>query len=265
METQTKKTIIANWKMLPTNWAEAEQILDFVNDYLESRNERELSLIFCPSSGFLEKVGNILQTSHLEHEALLGAQDISTEDTSVNIGDISGPMLNKLGVQYVIVGHSDRRWNPPAGGGEPDDIVNKKLKAVLRNTMVPIVCIGERVRDENYKEFLENQIRATFAGLSSDEIGRCLIAYEPVWAISTNPNAHPDTPESALESISVINDCLVENWKLKTENLPKVLYGGSVTSKNVAEFLKLKEIDGVLVGGASVDKEEFVKILSLVK
>ena len=258
METRAKKTIIANWKMNPQTWAEAEQILDFVNDYLESRNEKELSLIFCPPFIFLEEVGKVLKTSHFEHQAELGAQDIFWEDKGADTGEVSGPMLNKLGVKYVVIGHSERRWKL----GETDTIVNKKLKAVLRNEMIPVVCLGERVRDDNFKEFLKNQTENTFAGLNHDELEKCMIAYEPVWAISSNPGAKPDTPESALESIKVIRDFLDTKYGILDTIY---LYGGSVTSKNVADFIGQKEINGVLVGGASVNKEEFVKILSFVK
>lgn len=279
-----KKYIIANWKNHPDSWAEAEQILDFVNDHLESRNFSTIrqdldnqvlpGIVLCPPFVFLEEVGKVLKTSHLEHEAELGAQDIAVEDSSAltgfgvgsralagNSGEVSGSMLQKLDIRYVIVGHSERRWKL----GESDETVNKKLKAVLRNGMTPVVCIGEKIRDDNFKEFLREQAEKTFAGLSSDDLGKCMIAYEPVWAISTNPDARPDSPESAIESITVIGETLIENWKLKTENLPLFLYGGSITSKNVADFVGQKEIDGVLVGGASVNKEEFVKILSMVK
>ncbi len=254
----SKKYIVANWKMKPESLAQAEQILDFINDHLESRNEKEFSLVFCPPFVFLEEVGKILKTSHFEHEASLGAQDIFWEDKGADTGEISGPMLNKLGVQYVIVGHSERRWKL----GETDDVVNKKLKAVLRNRMIPIVCLGEKERDGNFKEFLKEQTEKTFAGLSQDEIEKCIIAYEPVWAISSNPGARPDTPESALESISIIQEILDSRFKIQDL---RFLYGGSVTSQNVADFIGQKEIDGVLVGGASVNKEEFVKILSLIK
>jgi len=254
-----KKYIVANWKMSPTSLAEAEQILDFVNDHLESRNEKEFSLVFCPPFVFLEEVGKVLKTSHLEHEASLGAQDIFWDDDGADTGEVSGPMLSKLGVQYVIVGHSERRWKL----GESDEVVNKKLKAVLRNGMTPIVCLGERVRDDKFKEFLKEQTEKTFAGLTSDELGKCMIAYEPVWAISSNPDAKPDTPENAVESIDIIKKISLANgYSLMTN---RYFYGGSVTSKNVADFIGQKEIDGALVGGASVNKEEFVKILSLVK
>ena len=175
-------------------------------------------------------------------------------------GEVSGPMLRKLGVRYVIVGHSERRWKL----GESDEVVNKKLKAVLRNEMTPIVCVGERTRDEDFKDFLKEQTLNTFAGLMADEVARCIVAYEPVWAISTTLGAMPDTPESALESIEIIRNTLIGNWKLEIGNSPKALYGGSITSANVREFLGSEGIDGVLVGGASVNKEEFVKILATV-
>lgn len=279
----SKKYIVANWKMAPGTWAEAEQILDFVNDYLAQRlssealpalrsfsegmaKENESSLVFCPPFVFLEEVGKILKTSHFEHEASLGAQDIFWEDTGTDTGEISGPMLNKLGVEYVIIGHSERRWKLD----ESDDIVNKKLKAALRNEIIPIVCLGERVRDNNFREFLKEQVEKTFADLNHDELEKCMIAYEPIWAISSNPGAKSDTPESAVESIKIIKDFLTLNSQLSPAS-PRLgrgratfnfLYGGSVNSSNAAEFLGQKEIDGVLVGGASVNKEEFVKILS---
>ncbi len=254
-----KKYIVANWKMNPSTWAEAEQILDSVNDYLGTKENEELTLIFCPPFVFLEEVGKILKTSHFEHDAELGAQDIFWEDKGADTGEISGPMLSKLGVQYVIVGHSERRWKL----GESDEMVNKKLKAVLRNAMVPIVCVGERIRDENFKEILKEQIEKTFAGLNHDELEKCIIAYEPVWAISSNSGAKPDSPEESIQAIKTIWGEI--NRLSGGETWIPTLYGGSVTSKNVAEFLAQKEIDGVLVGGVSVNKEEFVKILSLIK
>ena len=254
-----KKLIVANWKMSPSSLAEAGQILDSVDEYLGSLNEKEFSLIFCPPFIFTEEVGKLLRTSHLGHQAELGAQDIFWEDTGADTGEISGPMLSKLGVRYVLVGHSERRWKL----GESDEIVNKKLKAVLRNGLIPIVCVGERAKSDDFKEFLKNQVSATFSGLNRDELEKCIIAYEPVWAISSNPGAHPDTPESAIESISVIKNTSLVNVYSLTAN--RYLYGGSVNSGNVRSFLAEDEVNGVLIGGASVDKEEFVKILSVVQ
>lgn len=254
-----KKYIIANWKMNPQTWAEAEGILDTMSDYFSTTRQDLFDqvlpgVVICPPFVFLEEVGKALQMSSLGNKAELGAQNISIDDSGAMTGEVSGPMLKKLGVEYVIVGHSERRWKL----GESDELVNKKLKAVLRNRMVPIVCVGERTRNENYKEFLKEQMVVTFAGLSADEIGKCFVAYEPVWAISSNLGSKSDTPESAVESINIIKEVIIGNS-------PKMLYGGSITSINIANFIEQKEIDGVLVGGASVDKEEFIKILSLVK
>ena len=232
---------------MPKTLAEAEEILEYINEYLESLGEtKEFSLVFCPPFVFLEEVGKILATSHLEHEASLGAQDMAEN-------------LKKINVRYVIVGHSDRRW----GLGESDKIVNEKLKLVLQNEMIPVVCLGERTREGDYKSFLENQTLKTFDGLLADDIGKCIIAYEPVWAISTELNAKPDTPESAIESIKIIRDFLISDRRLAIGDL-RILYGGSVNSQNIRDFIIHDEISGVLVGGASVDKEEFVKILEVV-
>jgi|SRR3989344_938112 len=261
MEHVTKKLIVSNWKMSPSSLVEAREILDSASEYLESADEKNFNLVFCPPFIFLKEVGRILKNSNLVQFSTLGAQDIFWEDQGADTGEISGPMLKKLGVEYAIIGHSERRWKL----GEPDEIINKKLKAALRNNITPIVCIGERERNNNFKEFLEKQVEATFNDLSSDDIDKCLVAYEPVWAISSIPGARPDTPESALESIRIIKNTLIENCKLRTENLPKVLYGGSVNSSNILDFISQDEIAGVLVGSASVSKEEFIKLLSKIK
>ena len=278
-----KKLIVANWKNHPDTLAEAQEILEFTNDYLDSLNEkRPFSLVFCPPFVFIEEVAKMLQMSHMEHESFLGAQDIAIEDKAAltglvegsrlrgggpnEIGDapkkpgiaveVSGPMLRKLGTNYVIIGHSERRWKL----GESDKVVNQKLKSALRNELVPIVCIGERKREDNFKDFLKDQVVKTFEGLTPDEIGKCIIAYEPVWAISTNPGAKPDTPESALESIHIIKEILNSEFSVQGNTF---LYGGSVNSGNIASFIRENEINGVLIGGASVNKEEFIKILKI--
>ncbi|MBX4190080.1 triose-phosphate isomerase [Candidatus Parcubacteria bacterium] len=246
-----KKYIIGNWKNHPDSLAEAEGILDSISEYLDSRRNFIHSLVVCPPFVFLEEIDKIFQSSSLGKKAQLGAQDIALSDSGAWTGEVSGHMLKRLGVRYVIVGHSERRWKL----GETDDVVNKKIKTALANEFAPIVCVGERERYESYKDFLKQQLADTFAGLSDNEKGKCLVAYEPVWAISSNPGAKADTPESALESIAIIKEAL--------GNVP-VLYGGSVNSSNVESFISQDQIAGVLVGGASVNKEEFVKILSLV-
>lgn len=229
-----KKIVVANWKMYPNTLAEAEDLYRI-----------SAGAIVCPPFVYLEEL------SKIKSGAILGAQDIAFSDEPGQTGEVSGEMLKRLGVKYVIIGHSERRWKI----GETNEVVNAKLKAALQNELGPIVCLGEIARDQNYKKFLQNQTEETFAGLTQEEVNKCLIAYEPVWAISASENSKPDTPESAAGSINIIKEILPNNI---------FLYGGSVTSANVKSFLDREEISGVLVGGASVDKEEFKKIMEIV-
>lgn len=244
-----KKFIISNWKMLPATAGEVHEIISRADEFLSGLQERiEPSLILCPPYVFLDEVQAMLKQSHMLHDAELGAQDISTQDEGALTGEVSGKQLETSGVRYVIVGHSERRWKL----GEDDALVNEKLKAVLRNGLVPIVCVGERTRQGDWQDELLKQVHGTFAGLSAEDIGRAIVAYEPVWAISTNPDAKPDTPENALESISLIRQELGAHV---------VLYGGSITPDNARSFLGTDGIDGVLVGGASVRPDDYVGIL----
>jgi len=245
-----KKLIIANWKMLPTTLGEAQGILESINNHLELLAEqRNFSLVICPPFIYIEEVAKLMESSRLGQISSLGAQDIALGGDGGQTGEISGPMLAKLGVRYVIIGHSERRW----GLGESDRTVNEKLKMALQSELVPIVCLGERERDGHYAETLKAQTEATFAGVSDMERSRCIIAYEPVWAISTNLDAQPDTTEGAMDAIAILREMLPDNT---------ILYGGSVTAGNAAAFLSAQGIDGVLVGGASVRSEEFNKILT---
>lgn len=214
-------------------------------------------MVFCPPFVFLEPVAAMLKMSHLEHESFLGAQDLAVQNNISLTGEVPGEMLAKLGVSHVIIGHSERRWKL----GESDAVVNQKLKEALKCELIPIVCIGEKSREGDYKQFIENQILGTFNGLTADQVAKCIIAYEPVWAISTNPDAKSDTPPGAVESINMIQGVLSSKFQALS---PRFIYGGSVTSQNISDFLKPKEVDGVLIGGASVDKEKFVEILKRV-
>ena len=233
------KIIVANWKMNPPTLQEAEDLF-----------RASAGAIVCSPFVYLEEL------SKIKSGAVLGAQDIAFSDEPRQTGEVSGEMLKRLGVKYVIIGHSERRWKL----GESAETVNRKLKLALVHNLTPIVCIGEKVRDESFKKFLEEQVAATFASLSAGEISKCLIAYEPVWSISTTPGSKPDTPDSAVESISIIKSALAINYSLLAI---RYLYGGSVDSQNVGDFISKPEIAGVLVGGASVDKEEFKKILDI--
>lgn len=250
-----KKYIISNWKMLPKTTAEAREILSRADAFLEGLADRiEPSLIYCPPFVFLDEVQAMLEQSHMLHDAELGAQDIAATDEGAMTGEVSGPQLNASGVRYVIVGHSERRWKL----GEENAVVNEKLKAVLRNGLVPIVCVGEKTREGDWKGWLSAQLRATFKDIEAADVRRVLVAYEPVWAISTTPGAKPDTPQSAGESIELIRTLLSDEMGVSDAT---VLYGGSVKPDNAAVFLGADGIDGVLIGGASVRPDDYVGIL----
>ena len=238
-----KKLIVANWKMNPPTVGEVLGILETIHEYTAALPEPSFSLVVCPPFVFLEEVSKAMP-----HEILLGAQDIALSDEASQTGEVSGEMLARLGVRYVIIGHSERRWKL----NESDEVTRKKLRSALKHELTPIVCVGERERTEQYADVLREQLASTLEGLSDLERGRCVIAYEPVWAISSNPGAHADTPQSAAEAIAVLRTTLPEHT---------ILYGGSVTGENAKAFLVQPGIDGVLVGGASVRKEEFVSIL----
>ena len=232
-----KKIIVANWKSLPETLAQAEEIVSRLDERLRELDTAMIDVVLCPPMVFLEDVARMLPTG-----VALGAQD-------------TDPHLARLGVQYVIIGHSDRRWKL----SEDDMTVNKKLHTALADGLVPIVCLGERSRQGDWRDELAAQTVATCAGLAPEQITHCLIAYEPVWAISTSPDARPDTPASAVQSMSLIRDTLADSYGLSPMTF---LYGGSVTPANAREFLERPEIAGVLVGGASVRPADFGQILT---
>jgi len=240
-----EKLIISNWKDYVQTEIQAREILEGVNDYLESLSETiDIPLVFCPKNDLLISVSELLKKSHLAHNAFLGLQDF--------------PDIRVDGLRYAILGHSSRRYDL----GETDDVVNRKINKAIEAGLIPVVCIGEKNKDDNADEFIESQIRATFKDLSIDQIGKCMIVYEPVWAITSDLGSDPDGPGSASDRINFINNFLAKNWDLKSESLPMGLYGGSVNSKNINAFLSNEAFSGVLIGKASSVKTEFLKILS---
>lgn len=185
-----------------------------------------------------------------------GAQDLSPEDSGAFTGDISGAFLAKLGCSYAVVGHSERR----AGHAETDEVVARKAVAAFRHGIVPIVCVGEGLEVRQAGEHVAHvvaQVRGSLAGISPEQAGSVVIAYEPVWAIGTGEVA---TPEDAQEVCAAIRSTLAEMYDTETAQAVRVLYGGSVKSGNVASIMAGADVDGALVGGASLDAEEFASI-----
>lgn len=182
----------------------------------------------------------------------LGAQDISEHDSGAFTGDISGEFLAKLNCQYVLVGHSERRTIH----GEDDSQAQAKIKAALRHGITPILCVGETLEQRNVgQKFLA--VEQAVAALEGVDVKQVVIAYEPVWAIGTGEVA---TAEQAEEIIEAIRAGLKKNLGEEFADKTRILYGGSVKANNVASFLKMPNIDGVLVGGASLDSDEFANI-----
>ena len=245
------KLLIANWKMNPNSAAEAIRL---------ARATALHSVVLCPPFVFIETAAKILKAKSLKLKAGLGAQDVFLSEPRAATGEISPTMLKKLGVSHVIIGHSERRRLL----GEKDELINKKVLASLKAGLKVVLCVGEPKRDlrnkiydlRKAKNYVKGQLEKDLKGvlyLKSYALN-LIIAYEPIWAIGTGI---PDNPESASEMISFIKKIL----NLKSYGLNhRVLYGGSVTAKNAAGFLKRPEIDGALVGGASLSTKEFRKI-----
>ena len=240
------------------NPASLEEALDLFDFYLaEISKYKNIKLIVSPPFVYLEELARQLKASNQQLTTSLGAQDLFWEKSGPYTGEVSTDMLKNFGVTHVLVGHSDRRYKI----GETDEVINKKIKAALGAKITPVLLAGEKGRNDSRKIILEQQLTVDLEGLTTDQISKVLITYEPVWAISTTPGAEPDTPENTLESIKIISDFLYSKFKIQNS---KFLYGGSVNSKNVADFLNHPEISGAVIGGASLRKEEFGDILKIV-
>lgn len=236
----SKKLIIGNWKMNPNSLQEAKNLFNSIKEGIKNVKSE---VVICPPFVYLPAIAE--GNSGLA----LGAQNIFWEEKGAFTGEISAEMLKDLGVEYVIIGHSERRKL-----GETDELINKKIKEALDDNLKVIFCIGETQDDRNKgkkSEILEKQIKI---GLNEVKITENLIiAYEPVWAIGTGNNCGVEETKESIEFIKKI----VPNIK--------TLYGGSVKSENSGDYIKKTEADGLLVGGASLDSEEFIKIVKSVE
>jgi len=188
-----------------------------------------------------------------------GAQDLSHRDSGAYTGDVSGAMLAKLGCSYVVVGHSERREHH----GEDDKLVNAKVKAALKHGLTPILCVGEgiEIREaDGHVAHCCGQLDADLAGLKADQVRQVVLAYEPVWAIGTGRVA---TPADAQEVCGALRAWLAKSFGAGVAAEVRILYGGSVKANSVSDLVKQDDIDGALVGGASLDAEEFAKLCAL--
>jgi triosephosphate isomerase len=241
---------IGNWKMFGT-LAEARPLATGVRD--GARRVKDVEVVLCPPFTALPAVGEILAGTSLE----LGAQNCHPEPSGPHTGEIAPPMLVELGCRYVIVGHSERRREM----GEADELINRKVRSALSHGLTPILCVGETAEERRQGltfTTVEGQLRAGLAEVPADVIGRVVLAYEPVWAIGTGANA---TPAQAGEVHGYLRGLLSELVSKDTAGSIRIVYGGSVKPENAEALAAEPDIDGALVGGASLNAQGFVTIV----
>lgn len=245
-----KKFIAGNWKLnttLPEAIALAKSVVASVGSITT------VDIAICPPYISLAAVREVIQGSSIK----LGAQDVHWEEKGAFTGKVSSSMLKSVGVDYVIIGHSEQR----SYFHETDQTVNKKLKAVLLAKMLPILCVGETLEQRNsgvMESVLDTQVRGAFAGIKKEDAAICTVAYEPVWAIGTGVNA---TSKQANDAHIFIRSVLAELYDSPTAETVRIQYGGSLKPENAKEILMQSDVDGGLIGGASLKADSFAGIV----
>jgi len=230
-----------------------EEAIKLVREIKNNLRDDVETVVCVPFTSLYEVKKEIAGTS-----LKLGAQNMHWEDSGAFTGEISPIMLKEIGVDYVIIGHSERRQY----FGETDETVNKKIKSAIKHNITPIVCVGETLeqRENNIeKEIVKSQVLKAFSGIEGIDMEKIVIAYEPVWAIGTGKTA---SKEDANDMISFIRNIIMEEYGKEIADRVRIQYGGSVNSGNITEIMNQSDIDGALVGGASLKPEEFVKLMS---
>jgi len=253
MAAKRKPLIAGNWKM-NLNHLEAIALVQKLAFSLKDQHFAATDVAVIPPFVDLRSVQSLIDGDRLL--ITYGAQDISPHDSGAYTGDISGPMLAKIGCTFVLAGHSERRQYH----AEDDAVVNSKVVAAYRNGLTPILCVGEplHVRQANgHLQHCTHQLDGALAGITAEQAESIVIAYEPVWAIGTGEVA---TPEDAQEVCGMIRERLGELYSPELAAGVRILYGGSVKSTNATELLAQPDVDGALVGGASLDATEFAGI-----
>jgi triosephosphate isomerase (TIM) len=251
----TRKPLMAgNWKM-NLNHLEAIALVQKLAFALNEDDYAAVDVAVLPPFTDIRSVQTLVDGD--KYDIQYGAQDLSIQDSGAYTGQVSGAMLAKLGCTYVTVGHSERReYN-----AETDEVVNAKAKAAIRHGLVPIVCMGEGLPIRQSGEHVGHvlaQLDADLEGLTAEQVAALVIAYEPVWAIGTGEVA---TPDDAQEVCGAIRARVAETFGADAAAAVRILYGGSVKSSNVAGIMAKPDVDGALIGGASLDPDEFVGIV----
>lgn len=244
-----RRVVAGNWKMnmLPN------EAINFINECAPKVKESKNEVILCVPYIDLFYTISLAQGTNIK----IGAQNMHWEEKGAYTGEVSGEMLKSIGVEYVIIGHSERRKY----FAETDETVNKKIKSALKNELKPIVCVGETLEEreaEKTQEIITNQTEKALEGLTNEQVKNIIIAYEPIWAIGTGKTA---TPEDANNSVKCIRNKIQDLYGKDVSESIIIQYGGSVKSSNSKELFNMSDIDGALVGGASLNPEEFAKIV----
>jgi len=242
--------IAGNWKMFKTRKEAAEMLAELRK---EVDGVEGVEVVICPTFTALAASSAVLEGSNIS----LGAQNVHYESEGAYTGEISTEMLQDAGCSYVIIGHSERRQY----FNESDEFLNKKLAKILTTDLTPIFCCGETLEEREagkVEEVVLGQLKNGMAGLTEEELSRIIIAYEPVWAIGTGKTA---TPETAEEVHGMIRDWLAQAYSQGFSDSIRILYGGSVKPANVTELMSQPDIDGALVGGASLKADLFAQIV----
>jgi triosephosphate isomerase len=252
-----RKTLIAgNWKM-NQNHLEAIALVQKIAFALPEKYYSKVDVAVLPPFTAIRSVQTMTDGDKLS--LTYGAQDLSPHDSGAYTGDVSGLMLAKLGCSFVTVGHSERREYHL----ESDELVNKKVKAALKHGITPILCVGEKLEVREAGEhiaYTTTQLVEGLKGLKAEQVKDVVVAYEPVWAIGTGKVA---TPADAEEVCGAIRATLAEKYGAEVASAVRVLYGGSAKANNISDLVACENIDGALVGGASLDGDEFTKLCAL--
>ena len=246
-----KKIVAGNWKMNMTT-AEAASLVNALKADLA--NFREVEVVVCPPFTALATVSELVQGTHLD----LGAQNMHWEKNGAYTGETSAEMLRELYCHYVILGHSERRQY----FGETDAIVNRKAHAALASSLHPMICVGETLDQRELgvtMELIALQLKSALAGVPAEKVRKCVIAYEPVWAIGTGKTA---TAQQAAEVCTFIRSTIRHLYGARIARSVTIQYGGSMKPSNAAELLAQPDIDGGLIGGAALDAGQFVEIIN---
>ncbi len=249
-----RPVVAGNWKMNLTRGAAVDLVRSLAASLGPSDSSASVEIVVCPPYVYLEAVGQAVQGTSLR----LGAQNVSDQPSGAFTGEISTAMLIDLGCQYVIVGHSERRTLM----GETDEIVNRKVLAALAAGLTPIVCVGELLEERQRGQtsaVIRKQFEGSLAGISGEQMARIVIAYEPVWAIGTGQVA---TPAQAEEVHLDLRSLLRSRYNAAVADAVRIQYGGSVKADNAAELMGQADIDGALVGGASLKVGDFLAIVA---